>query len=134
MQIRKSDAKEQADVRVPAMARVAGRAAAATAIALAILGAAPASAVPGIGRKVAPFVFRDLQGRRHTAPCLRRGKATVFVFLSTQCPVSKRYGSRLVDLAHAYGPRGVQWFAVNANRDESRAEVARDASQRGFPF
>jgi hypothetical protein len=107
---------------------------AAAAVPLLVLTAAPAGAAPRIGRKVGLLVFRDLKGQRYTEASYRDGRATVFVFLSTQCPVSKRYGARLIDLARTYRPRGVRWFGVNANYDESAAEVARDASQPGFPF
>src|SRR5439155_6387067 len=96
--------------------------------------AAPAGTAPRMGQRIAPTVFQDLTGRRYTEVCPPKGRASVFVFLSTQCPISRRYGTRLVDLARAYGPRGVRWFAVNAMRDESVVEVARDASQRGFSF
>jgi hypothetical protein len=104
--------------------------AAAVAVLLAPPAAAPIDAAPRIGQKVGPLVFHDLRGRRYTEPRVRTGKAAVFVFLSTQCPVSKRYGTRLFELARTYGPRGVRWFVVNANRDESAAEVARDAAER----
>jgi mono/diheme cytochrome c family protein len=99
---------------------------------LALIAAATARAA-SIGRPVGDFVFQDLSGKRYTRAELRGGKAVAFLFLSTECPVSKRYGTRVASLAREYAPRGVRWFVVNANRQESAAEVARDAQERGFP-
>src|SRR4051794_4265076 len=93
-----------------------------------------ARGAPPIGRNVGPLAFSDLRGRHHAVASWRDSRAAVFVFLSTQCPISKRYGARLSELARAYSRRGVRWFAVDPMRDESAAEVARDAAQRGFSF
>jgi len=117
--------------RPSAMRRAAGLAGLVAVLALSMSG--PAQAAATIGRPVGDFGFKDLTGKRYTRTGLRGGKAVVFVFLSTECPVSKRYGTRVVELAREYAPRGVRWFAVNANRQESAEEVAQDAAQRGFP-
>lgn len=87
-----------------------------------------------IGKKVGALVFQDLSGKRHTSADWRTAKAVVFLFLSTECPVSHAYTPRLIALAREYAPRGVHWFGVNANYQESVGRVLRDAEERGFPF
>ena len=61
-------------------------------------------------------------------------KATVLVFLSTQCPVSKVYAPRLNALARLYAKRGVQMVGVFSNMQEGQAEVAAYAKSRSLAF
>ena len=61
-------------------------------------------------------------------------KATVYVFLSTQCMVSKVYAPRLNSLARDYGKRGVAVIGVFSNIQEGQAEVAAFAKSHAFVF
>jgi len=61
-------------------------------------------------------------------------KATVYVFLSTQCMVSKVYAPRLNALARDYGKRGVAVIGVFSNIQEGQAEVAAFAKSHAFAF
>ena len=61
-------------------------------------------------------------------------KATVYVFLSTQCMVSKLYAPRLNSLARDYGKRGVVVIGVFSNIQEGQAEVAAFAKSHAFAF
>ena len=61
-------------------------------------------------------------------------KATVLVFLSTQCPVSKVYAPRLNALAREYQAQGVQMVGVFSNMQEGQTEVAVYAKSRGLTF
>ena len=61
-------------------------------------------------------------------------KATVYVFLSTQCMVSKVYAPRLNTLAKTYGPRGVNLIGVFSNVQEGPAEVAAFTKSHAFAF
>lgn len=61
-------------------------------------------------------------------------KATAFVFLSTQCPVSKVYAPRLNALAERCRARGVQFIGVFSNMQEGQAEVTAFAHDRHFAF
>lgn len=61
-------------------------------------------------------------------------RATVFVFLSTQCPVSKVYAPRLNVLAQKYAAQGVQVIGVFSNMQEGQAEVTAYAQGRGITF
>src|SRR5262245_6310455 len=54
----------------------------------------------------------------------QKSKATVLVFLSCDYPMSKPYARPIGELAAKYKDRGVAVAAVNANREESVAQVA----------
>jgi hypothetical protein len=60
--------------------------------------------------------------------------ATVVIFISTQCPVSNGYNSRMMALHRDYSPKGVRFLFVNANRTEDAAAVAEHARKIGFAF
>ncbi len=80
------------------------------------------------------LTFRDLSGKTYGPAELGAHKATVFLFTSTQCPVSNVYAPRFAALAETYGKQGAQVFAVYANAQESLAEISRSAQQRGLTF
>jgi len=61
-------------------------------------------------------------------------KATVYVFLSTQCMVSKVYAPRLNTLARNYGKHGVALIGVFSNIQEGQAEVNAFAKSHAFTF
>jgi hypothetical protein len=103
------------------------------ALAILLLAAGP-RALCSTPRTLAPLAFHDLAGRRHTTECGPGQKATVYLFLSVQCPISRRYGSRLTRLAREFEPRGVRWFGVNPCPQESVTLVRQDAAARHYPF
>ena len=82
----------------------------------------------------APISWQDVQGRAYSRADFTRHKATVFLFTSTQCPVANLYTPRMIDMARDYSPRGVQFFLVDSNREDSLAAVQRYAKERAFPF
>ncbi len=61
-------------------------------------------------------------------------KATVVIFVSTQCPVSNSYNGRLTALYNDYSPKGVQLVFVNANQSESTSDVEEHEHRVGWPF
>ncbi|HXG23719.1 MAG TPA: redoxin domain-containing protein [Chthonomonadales bacterium] len=97
--------------------------------------AANAAAPEGskIGAKPANLRFRDLKGQIHSlrAP---NSLPAVYLFLSTQCPVANRYTSRMIAMERVYRGQGVRFIGVNANANESAADVLHYARARGFTF
>lgn len=87
-----------------------------------------------IGAPAGELSFHDVTGKAYAPADLRGQKAVLFVFLSTQCPVSSSYIPRLLELHKDYAGRGVAIFAVNSNRSESLAAVVCQAKERNFPF
>ncbi len=61
-------------------------------------------------------------------------KATVLVWVSTQCPVSNAYNARMAQLAANYAPKGVQFVGINSNVTENNAKISAHAKQNGLTF
>ena len=61
-------------------------------------------------------------------------KATVLVWVSTQCPVSNAYNARMASLAAEYAPKGVQFVGINSNATESTETVISHAKQNKLTF
>src|SRR6266404_592216 len=63
-----------------------------------------------------------------------RGGVTVVLFISTICPVSNNYNTRMNDLYRDYSAKGVKFVFVNPNQNESAAQVEDHARRAGFAF
>ncbi|MDX2150758.1 MAG: thioredoxin-like domain-containing protein [Bryobacteraceae bacterium] len=61
------------------------------------------------------------------------GKPTAVVFVSTLCPISNDYNERMSALYRDYKDR-VRFVFVNANQNESSADVSKHAADVAFPF
>ncbi|HLJ56038.1 MAG TPA: hypothetical protein VKT77_13445, partial [Chthonomonadaceae bacterium] len=88
------------------------RTAAYAALAAALLGARLPAAVASDPAPAAhaPAAWKDIDGRTYEGAGIARDKATVFIFATTQCPVSNLYMRRVAELANAYKDRGVRFF------------------------
>jgi peroxiredoxin len=75
-----------------------------------------------------------ISARSTSWPTLAGKKAVVVVFLGTECPLAKLYAGRLAELAAKYEPRGVAFFGINANQQDSLAEIAHYAKLHKIEF
>ncbi len=88
-----------------------------------------------IGQKVAPFTLTDPRDQtRIRLANLKDRKAIVVLFLGTECPINNAFLPRLAELHKEYGPRGVQFLAINANRQDTAERVAAHARKYEIPF
>ena len=96
----------------------------------------PASAKVTMGALVPDFGLPDVATGRNTAlTTLSAGKkATVVLFIATQCPVSNAYNQRMARLAAEYAPRGVAFVGINSNQPESAQQAAAHAQSNNLPF
>lgn len=90
--------------------------------------------VLAVGDKLTPFALKDVQGHLLDLAAVAPPKAAVLIFIATRCPVSNAYNSRMEALARDYVSRGVLFVGINANRQESIAEVAEHARSQGLTF
>jgi thiol-disulfide isomerase/thioredoxin len=58
-----------------------------------------------------PILVEDLDGKRHTIPDPRE-KATVLVFIATDCPVSNSYVPEINRIYEKYAPEEIAMFVV----------------------
>src|SRR5258708_39794695 len=63
-----------------------------------------------------------------------KGEVTVVLFISTVCPVSNNYNTRMNDLYRDYSAKGVKFVFVKSNQNESAAEGEEHARRAGFAF
>lgn len=91
---------------------------------------------PAIGTTVADLRFKDIRALPRSLAELGEHRATVFVFTTTQCPLVRRSLPKLVELDAKYGPRGVQFVAVNVGADDTIRDMAAQAIafDAAFPF
>jgi len=92
-------------------------------------------AVATVGQTAPAFTLPNVAtGTQTSLASLGAGKkATVLLFISTRCPVSNAYDTRMSTLAKTYAKRGIAFVGVNANTTEATAEVASHAKVH-FPF
>ncbi len=93
-----------------------------------ILSAVVVSAVP------ITFSLHDTDGRLHSSSELTQHKAIVFVFLATDCPNSNSYAPELVRLHTNYERRGVAFYSVYSDPEETAAGVRKHDSEYAIPF
>jgi peroxiredoxin len=92
------------------------------------------SAQSPLGTHVKDFQLNDCLGTRRSLNDWKDKKAVVVVFLGTECPLVKLYGSRLADLAARYHQNGVQFIGINSNQQDSLPEIAKFAAQSKIDF
>jgi len=89
-----------------------------------------------IGTIVGAVTFKDIRYLPRSLDDFKDKKAFVLVFIDKSCPVSQKYLPVLKQLDERFGPRGIQFLAVNANPEDSITDVAAHALNAGmtFPF
>lgn len=88
---------------------------------------------PKIGAKTINLRFHDLKGATYslTQP---ESLPAVYLFLSTQCPISNVYTPRFLALEKTYSRRGVHVFAVYSNAMESVSDITKHTQERNIRF
>jgi len=87
-----------------------------------------------IGKKISDFKLPDTRGRKVRLSDFQDKKAGVVAFIGTECPINNAFMPRLADLEREFGPRGVQFLAVNSNQQDTTDRVAKHASDHALPF
>ena len=86
-------------------------------------------------KEVPNFTLKDAMDKEHSLKDLsHEKKATVVMFISTECPVSNDYNERLIALYNDYKDQSVQFIGINSNRNESVEEIAEHNKTNKFSF
>jgi peroxiredoxin len=80
------------------------------------------------------FTLRDANGNTYTAADLRQDKATVLLFVATDCPNSNTYAPVLARLYREFSSRGVLFFNVYSDPDETGATIKQHDADYQVPF
>jgi len=94
---------------------------------------APAAQV-AVGQAVADFTLSDISGESHSLTSLRGPKGVLLIWISTQCPYSNGYNSRMEALYRDYSSKGIRVVGINSNRTESVENIREHAAKNGFTF
>jgi thiol-disulfide isomerase/thioredoxin len=78
--------------------------------------------------------LQDFRGAAYALDGAPEGKLVVLAFLGVDCPVAKAYAPRLAELARAFGPKGAQFFAIDANQQDGVAAMGQFAKTNDLPF
>ncbi len=89
---------------------------------------------PHLGQAVADFRLPDHHGQPHSLSDLADTPIVVIVFLGAECPLAQLYAPRLAEMSRTYGPRGVAFLAVNANAQDSLADITAFVRTHRLPF
>ena len=89
-----------------------------------------------IGRKIESFKLHDFREAAIDLDHWKDRDLVVVAFLGTECPLAKLYGPRLAELAGQYESKNVGFVAIDANEQDTLAEMAHYArvSKIEFPF
>jgi len=87
-----------------------------------------------VGTKIGDFALHDYLGAKHSLGDWQDKKAVVIAFLGVECPLAKQYAARIAELAAKYEPQGVAFVGVDANQQDSLAEIAHFAREHNIAF
>ncbi|MEO1496544.1 MAG: redoxin domain-containing protein [Planctomycetota bacterium] len=83
---------------------------------------------------IANFSLPDIHGNERSLETWSASELVVIAVLGVECPLAKLYGPRLQELADEYADRDVAVIGVNANRQDSLAELTAYGRRHGVMF
>lgn len=95
-------------------------------------GPAAAGAAPAESKSPSPASLLDLDGRPADPFKNPDATMTVFVFVRTDCPISNRYAPEVRRLHDAYAPRGVVFWMIYPDPDESAGAIRKHLDDYKF--
>jgi peroxiredoxin len=87
-----------------------------------------------LGKPIAKIDLKDVDGKAWSVADLKGKKATVVVFIGTECPINNAYMPRLAELHKEYAEQGVQFLAINSNKQDTAAKIAAHVKEYEIPF
>jgi tetratricopeptide (TPR) repeat protein len=88
----------------------------------------------GPGAEAPPLRLADLEGRMVEPLERSAARATVFLLVGTECPISNRYAPEILRLHRAFAPRGVAFRLVYPDAEAPAEAIRRHREEYGFPF
>lgn len=86
-----------------------------------------------IGDKVSDFTINNYDGATYTLSN-SGAKATVLIFVSTECPNVQPYTDRLIKLVDQFGSNGIAFWGINSNKTEPTEDVMNHAASLKYNF
>ena len=85
-----------------------------------------------VNEKVENFRLFDHTGGSHELYYYDDMKAIVFMVQGNGCPIVRNAAPRFTELAKQYAGEDVQFFMLNANLQDNRASIAKEAHKYGY--
>lgn len=85
------------------------------------------------GDQISDFVIANYDGNKYSI-AENGAKATVIIFVSTECPFVQPYTERLINLQKEFGEKGITIWAINSNKTEPTEEVKNHAQEKQYNF
>lgn len=85
-----------------------------------------------VGREIKSFELSDTRSHPHKLADWEESSVFVVIFLGTECPLAKRYGPQIQELADKYAERNVACVVVNSNHQDTIAELTQFAKTSGL--
>lgn len=101
---------------------------------LPLLSADASSSSPTLGQKIADCEVGHVDGTIRRLSDFRDKPILALVFLGTECPLAGLYAQRLNELDEQFAARGVQFIGIDANQQDSAAEIATFARDHVLRF
>ncbi len=76
----------------------------------------------------------DLAGRSVNPLQATNSKATVFLFIRSDCPISNRYAPEIRRLYEKFAPQGVSFWLVYPDPNEAPAAIRKHLKEYEYPF
>lgn len=80
------------------------------------------------------FSLSDAAGKLHTASEIHQHRATVLIFVATDCPNSNTYAPVLARLHREFSDRGVLFLGVYSDPDDTAASVQKHDTEYQIPY
>ncbi|MEO2015028.1 MAG: redoxin domain-containing protein [Fuerstiella sp.] len=80
------------------------------------------------------FTLRSHRGVAWSLDDVKDHQLVVVAFLGTECPLAKLYGPRLAELHKQYSDNGVTFIGINANTQDSLAEITAYVTKHKISF
>jgi peroxiredoxin len=87
---------------------------------------------PDYDQPVPDFKLKDTEGKTHALSDYADRKAVVVAFTGLGCPLSNLYTPRIQSIADAFESKGVAFFVVNSNHQDSTEELAKARESFGL--
>ena len=78
------------------------------------------------------FTLLDHKGEIHSLYREADAKAIVIIGQGNSCPIVQKYAQTIRELQAEFGPRGVAIFLINANPQDERQSIAKEAEEYGY--
>jgi peroxiredoxin len=101
---------------------------------MSVLLAATANGAGSVGQRIDGFTLKDSLGTAHSLSDWKDRKAVAVIFLGTECPLAKQYGSKLAELSRRYKSRGVEFVGIDSNQQDSLAAITHFARVNQIDF